>query len=176
MTKIEVILILLLSTFGAIEGKINDPTVKAKAHDRSLQSKDMKVKADSSNSCDPKWKEKREVFRHNRFEVWTDPTCYTFTFERHCRCMDRGPFHITVQNGRASANTTVDVSRLTMRALFREVRLSCFKDCPSSGADECNLEYGPNGNLESVNIDRIKAAYDEENIYAVSNFTICKDP
>jgi hypothetical protein len=126
------------------------------------------------NGCGSGWKRKQNIFRRNRQQVWTNPTCYSFVLTPICYCVpdDRRPLRIRVKNDTVTKVSFVDdpsarvpdsVPRPTMNALFARMKANCFTGCPNKGAEECSASYdGVNGNFKRLYINPSLLYADDE--------------
>jgi Family of unknown function (DUF6174) len=144
--------------------------------------------------CDAAWKQKQNVFRRNRRQVWTNPTCYSYVLAPVCFCVpdDRRPIRIKVVNDTVTNVSFVDngngtgaplrkrkaepvpasVPRPTMNDLFAQLRSNCFTGCPNKGAQECSASYDDvNGNLKRLYINPSILWADDEMVRAYNIFS-----
>ncbi|GKY91366.1 hypothetical protein MPSEU_000108800 [Mayamaea pseudoterrestris] len=102
--------------------------------------------------------------------------CYNMSIEKVCLCPDCiGPQDVKVVRSKIQNPQKCTKDLPTVSELFDLVEQYCVKDCPSSGAFSCEVEFDDKyGYVTDLNIDVVENMKDEELIYSVKKLSFCK--
>jgi len=141
---------------------------------------------DDPDVCESSWK----IDYENALALWSNPTCYEYTYQRSCFCPPEfvEPYRVVVvddtvvsmtniNDGTAVTDTRLISFTSTMNDIFEDIKKWCLDGCPLHRPAQCEAAYdATDGYVVSLFVDRSIDIIDEELAYTVKDLRIISCP